>query len=560
MTTTNLVIYRRFSTDEQEQGDSLARQSRNCEAFAQQRGWTVSDTLTDKGRSAFKGEHLWSDAELGKFVADVERGDVRPGTILLAERLDRLSRRPVAEAMAWIFNLTSRGIRIAIADKGKVFGERMGLEEFLGAALSLNTGNEESEKKSERVRAAKAAMWAKAERREGKWTNLANRPPLWLMRNETRDGWIIDKDREATIREVYGWAADGLGVTKIVRRLNARREKAWGVWCKKPGDTTWGRTAVRQLLQNPAVEGDFVPEKGMFEGKRLTGFYPRIVDADVVARARAGRCSRQKAKGRRASTGSASIFAGLTVCGECGRAAFLTSNQKKGKTYRYLRCEGAADARACQNTDYYPYGPFETAALDLCVDLALDDRFFEARGELRELQVREAELEKLIGERMTQREKMMRTFDEDDDQAKDLMRKLKVDINGFKAQLAETKAGIEKASGKVGAVEHLRRVNDIREAANSDEPLEREHARAKLRQAFTGITNLVSIERQHGRKVFTLSLKGGVMGVQIDTAGAVLGTVTHAFGEPLWRALSAENRFVLEPLIKRVEARVGGCA
>lgn len=555
MSTTKCVIYRRFSTDEQEHGDSLTRQSRNCEAFANPREWTVSEVLTDKGRSAFKGEHLLPDAELGKFVARVESGEFPKGTILLAERLDRLSRRPVQEAMAWIHNLTSHGIQIAIADKGKVFTDKMSFEEFLGASLSLNTGNEESAKKSERIISAKLRMWDMAERREGKWTNLAGRPPLWLARNADANGWIIRADRAETIREVYAWSADGLGITKIVQRLNARREARWGISITKPNDLTWGRSAVRQLLCNPAVEGDLVPENGMFEGKVIHGFYPRIVHADVLATARANSKGRTKTKGHRASTGSTNLFAGLTMCGECGRPAFLTSHEKKEKAYRYLRCEAAGDGR-CSNTVYYPYAAFEASALDLCIDLALDDRFFEASGELRELQIQQAEIDKAIGEKMARRERLMRSFDDDDDQAVGLIRTLKAEIDGFKTQLAEIKSGIIRASGKVGAVEHLRRVNGIREAAASTDPMVREQARAKLRQAFSAIINQVSIERgEDGEKVFTLSLMGGVLGVQIDARGRVLAKVTEALGRPLWETLSAENRALLEPLIRRIQTR-----
>ena len=166
-----VFVYRRFSTDEQEHGDSLTRQSRACEAFARLRGWEVHETLTDKGLSAFKGEHLLPQAALGKFVQRVERGEIPPDSILLTERLDRLSRRPVQEAMAWVYHLTSHGLQIAIADKGKVFAANMSFEDFLGFSLSFAQGNEESAKKSERVVSAKHRLWRMAETRTGEWVS-----------------------------------------------------------------------------------------------------------------------------------------------------------------------------------------------------------------------------------------------------------------------------------------------------------------------------------------------------------------------------------------------------
>ena len=100
-------IYRRFSTDEQEFGSSetLVRQLERCQAMAVARGWTVVEILTDKGRSAFKGEHLLPDADLGRFMIRLRHGEIPSETILIADNLSRLSRLPVDEAQAWIYEV-----------------------------------------------------------------------------------------------------------------------------------------------------------------------------------------------------------------------------------------------------------------------------------------------------------------------------------------------------------------------------------------------------------------------------------------------------------------------
>jgi DNA invertase Pin-like site-specific DNA recombinase len=565
--TSNVLIYRRFSSDEQEGGDSLARQSRVCEAFALKMGWTILDTITDKGRSAFKAEHLLPDAALGGFAAQVFAGEIPDGTILLAERLDRISRRPVGEAMAWIHALTSLGVQIALADKGKVFAANMSLEDFFGFSISFAQSHEESAKKSELITSAKTGLWGMAERREGKWTNLAARHPTWLKRNETKNGWVVDEARARIVRDIYQWSADGLGVVVITRRLNAIPVKPFGIAIKDTAKPTWGRSAVRQFLNNRAVEGDLVPVKGMFEGKVLHDFYPRIVDADIVAKARAQQTARTKAAGVRSSTGTSNLFAGITFCGECGKKAFLTSSVNKGRRYAYVKCEGALDGRDCTNTGYYAYQAFEDTALELCLDLALDDRFFEATGELREGQIKQAELEKAIADKRARRKRIMSAFDDDDQDAIDLARNLKVEIESLTAQLVSVREALERASGRVGAVEHLRRVGDIREAAKSDNPMVREQARGKLRQAFSAILYSVSAERTTLEpefnvggppvilKVFTLTFLEGILGVRIDTKGRIVDAVDQALGKPLWDCLTTEQRAVAEPLIKRIKAQ-----
>lgn len=550
-------IYRRFSSDEQEKGDSLTRQLRECEQFSAERGWVVAEVLTDRGRSAFKGEHLLPEAELGRFIERFNSGEIPADSMLVVERLDRLSRRPVQEAMAWLHDITSRGLQVAIADRRKVFTANMTFEDFLVTALTWAASNEESTKKSERVSSAKRRLWALAERKEAGWVNLAARPPLWLRRSAALDGWIIEDDRAEVVRNIYQWSADGLGATTIAKRLNQGETEPWGLWRRY--DKRWGRTAVRQLLNNPAVEGDFVPKTGMFVGKVIRDFYPRIVEADLVARARGSQAVRKKVVGSRARTGSTNLFAGLTYCGECGKRAFLSSNEKKGRAYAYLRCEGAGDGRRCENTGYYPYAKFEEAALDLCLDLALDDRFFEEKGALRAARNREAELAKAIADKTAQRKRVLLIAASDvaDNQAVEVAAELLADIRELNQEIAGVRKDLQLASGRVGAVEHLQRVNEIRESARSADLQVREQARSKLRQALSAIVMRVSIEREPetAEKLFTLVLKGGILAVRINPAGELVAGVADALGRPLWEFLPAQDQETLRPLIDRILAQ-----
>jgi DNA invertase Pin-like site-specific DNA recombinase len=547
------IQYRRFSSDEQESGDSLVRQQEACEATARLNGWTIVERLDDLGRSAFKNEHI-ENGELGKLTRRVEDGELQPGTIILAEKLDRLSRRPFGETMAWIWNLTTKGVRIAIADSGMIYDATPNIGTFIGAAVTADQNHRESEKKSVNVLAAKRSLWRMAEARTEKWVNLAARPPLWLKRKPTLDGWIVNEERAQIINDIYQWSADGLGAQAITRRLNEAGVGPWGAWRKR--DPKWGLTAVNQLLRNRAVEGDFVAETGQFAGRSITGFYPVIVNADLVTRARSGMAERRKIRDKPARVGITGLFSGLTVCGECGHRAFLTSNRKKGREYRYLRCEGAREGRGCENSGYYPYAAFEETALDLCLDLALDDRFFEATGELKHLRIKKAETQKAVVDKRAARGRLINLLEDGDDQMLDRVRELKGEIDELVSLLVDVETAIEVASGKMGAIDHLSRVNEIREATRSSNPDTREQARAKLQRALGAITNSVAIERQGTtEKVFTLALAGGVLAFRINTAGEVVGSVTEALGKPLHEHLSDEMKATLAPLIKRLEAR-----
>lgn len=553
------IIYRRFSTDEQEKGsgETLQRQLDRCNVMASERGWNVVEIITDKGLSAYKGDHLKPDAGLGSFVARVGAGEFPNGVVLLAERSDRLSRRKVGEFMAWVHAMTMAGIQIALADKNTVFDVNPSIGDFVTTALDAGGNHRESEKKSDNVRKAKRKLWEKAEVKIGEWTNLAGLLPSWLTRTPNCDAFIVDEERAVTINTIYQWSADGIGVNTIVIMLNEQgipplsKPKIY-----KSGEPTWGRSSVRQLLTSPIVEGDFRPRSGMFDGRVIHDFYPRIVDADLVARARAELTARKKVQGKAASAGHANLFAGSTKCGVCGRKAALSTSVQKGKPYPYLRCEAAQEGR-CDNKNGYGYRPFEETALDLFLDLALDDRFFEATSSLRQGRIRKAEIEKAIRDKAAGRFKLVVEFENgrDDPQVRDLIAMRKEEIDALTADLAQVEEEIQKASGRVGNVEHLRRVGDIREAAKSVDAAERVQARSKLRLALSAIVMSVDIERDEtGEKVFTVILKGGVMAVRINTKGKVKKAVADALGKPLWSFLPLEQQEVLAPLIRRIEA------
>lgn len=546
-----VVVYLRWSTDEQTDSSSLVRQTEVCEAFARIQGWTITDRLIDDGYSAFKNEHI-EFGKLGNFTGRVLAREVDRGTVLIAEKLDRLSRRPFDEAMAWLFSLTSAGILIGIAETGVVYKPN-DIGSYLTTAINFDQANQESAKKADRVRFALNERFKLAQKREGAWTNFCSRPPLWLMRNATADGWDKNDDRIATIQQIFEWSADGLGAQAICKRLNdpVTGTKPFGKWRKY--DQKWTCSPVNALLRNPAVEGDFVARTGTFKGQTIHGFYPRIVDADLVARARAGKSARVKTKGQPARNGVSNLWAGMVHCGECGQRAPMTTNPRNGKDYRYFRCEGARTHSGCTNNGYFPLERFEASALDVCLDLAIDDRFFAASGELRIARVRKAELEKEIVDCRARRSRLMRLLEDDDDQMEAEIRELKNQINALSEALVAVEKDIERASGKVGEVEHFRRVNDIREASMSDDRNVREQARARLRNALSAIIHRLEIDRVNGEKFCTLILLGGVAAIRFNEKGEVIGAVQGHLP-----TVQTEGGAIIEPLLRRLKSSAWG--
>jgi hypothetical protein len=96
--------YIRFSSAEQEKGDSLHRQIElRDKILAQHPEWILDKTpLQDLGVSAWEGANI-TEGALGLFIAACEAGKILPGSILIIEQWDRLSRLPAIEAMELFF-------------------------------------------------------------------------------------------------------------------------------------------------------------------------------------------------------------------------------------------------------------------------------------------------------------------------------------------------------------------------------------------------------------------------------------------------------------------------
>ena len=137
------ILYRRFSSDEQESGDSLTRQLRTCEAFAAAKGWTIVERLDDDGYSGFKNEHM-DYGELGRLTNRIKAGEVESGTIILAEKMDRLSRIDGRDQMRWIWDLTDLGVLIALADTGIIYDDETNVGNDIVGFITGDQSNQES--------------------------------------------------------------------------------------------------------------------------------------------------------------------------------------------------------------------------------------------------------------------------------------------------------------------------------------------------------------------------------------------------------------------------------
>ena len=218
--------------------------------------------LLDEGKSAYKGVHL-SNGELGKFLAEADRGNYR-GYAFLVEEQDRLSRQGIMATFAVVGRLLEAGIEIHVTEKNlaiRSFEDLDNLAISVPTLVNGSTANEYSKKLSARVSSARSS-----EREKARETGLAvtAKVPSWL-RAEIGKKPVLIPERAATVRRIFELAGLGLGAKRIVRTLEKEGRKPFAVG--KYGQE-WTPEFVGKTLGNRAVLGEYQPHR-LVNGKRV---------------------------------------------------------------------------------------------------------------------------------------------------------------------------------------------------------------------------------------------------------------------------------------------------
>lgn len=322
VTQARVYSYTRFSTPEQAQGDSYRRQTETAEKWAKSKGLVLDDRLTiaDEGVSAFRGGNASADRGLGRFLEACRTGLVPPGSYLIVESLDRLSRMDPHEAQYQLLDIVRSGVAVVTLSDGQEYStERLQKEPFalMIALMVAMRANEESKTKGRRVSAA----WAEKRRKitAGETTKLTERAPGWLR--WTPEGWSIVPERGEVVRRVYAMTLQGIGEHKIAQTLNLEGVPVFG------RGKMWHRSAIAKLLRNPSVIGTLIPGRIEYvEGKRMrvleqqvANAYPSVISPEDWSSVRAMKDGQTGAvRGRAAKVPLANVLSNLARCPDCG--------------------------------------------------------------------------------------------------------------------------------------------------------------------------------------------------------------------------------------------------
>ena len=340
-----VISYRRYSTMRQSRGHSLNRQTDAAEKWCKDRGWVLDTSLRpDLGVSAFSGGNLAPGTALGGLIQSIEAGEIEPGTYLLVESLDRLSRQDLLESVPLFMKLVKAGlVVVTLSDKIEWTTKNLQrMQDLMYSVMLFSRAHEESAQKGERVRASFSAGRAERSRRQ------FGSAPGWLMRTSKEHPWEVIEDRAAAVRQVFELSAQGYGTKAIAQVANS---EGWPIPTRDTGNKPeiWHATMAGRLLRMRAVIGEHEYRYMSYEAKSrakswrgeasgivVPDYYPRIVSDELWHQARAS-VERRMSKPPRRDDHYLNIWSGLMRCGECG-ASIQRKTETRGVSRAQLIC------------------------------------------------------------------------------------------------------------------------------------------------------------------------------------------------------------------------------
>jgi DNA invertase Pin-like site-specific DNA recombinase len=370
------IAYSRFSGKRQEAGDSQRRQDELAEQAAREEGVELdqSITLSDKGVSAFRGAN-WKRGGLGKFIDLVDAGLIAPGTVLIAEQVNRISRLPWMEQVELWKEILSRGIIIrTCVPPARYTRENMNdLGIGCPVVLYMMLGHLESQQKSDWVRKAwgekkKRAHAEKTPHGRGcpEWIEAVCEPHPSNPNRVVTTAYRLIEDRAAVIRQIWAWSLSGWGAWRIHRELEDQGVPAWS-HCGR-----WSLAYVRWLLGCRHVVGEYQPmvrgDDGVDRpaGPPIANYYPAVVSEEEWRDCQAARRGRRNGGGRRGVDGmDTNLFTRLVREARTRQLLHCVNCTVGGVRYNYLHTDPRSDG--------VPYQPFEDAVLDALSKLKASD-------------------------------------------------------------------------------------------------------------------------------------------------------------------------------------------
>lgn len=448
--------YIRFSSNIQQKGDSLRRQTQLREKYLKEHPELELDTslkMTDLGVSAYDQSNI-KKGNLGRFLETIKQGKVEEGSYLLVESLDRLSRAQVMEALEVFLGILNAGINIVSLNENIVYS-RNGLNtdatNLIASILEMSRATEESAVKSKRLRFA----W------DGKRENISNkrltaRCPQWMKPSASQVGFVLIPERVAVVKRIFQMAKEGIGNGTITKRLNEEGVKTFTD--KTDG---WRESYIQKVLRSKSIYGEFqmhLQRGGVITAvsEPIENYYPSILSKEEWLLVNSLRAERRTRGGVRKGKNISNLFSGLLHCSYCRGPMVMGGhvNKKSDGTRReskYVYCSRARRGLGCKFS-MWDYSNLEDNLIKFCKSLdfkTLLNKSSSSESHLENAQKKVISLELEIQQLNTNMTKLLNAIENSEDA---IPKSILGRINELESSIDELKSEKESAEGNVARI------------------------------------------------------------------------------------------------------------
>lgn len=335
--------------------------------YAASNGLELVQSYADLGISGWKGRNH-KEGALGLFLEAVDNGSIQPGSVLLVEAFDRLTREDVMDALELLLRITKAGIGIVTLFDGATYSRETIKGDWTKLIIALaqfSRGNNDVTLKSDRL----LESWENR-RKNAATTRTTTVSPAWVTPNAA--GKFSLNDRSKLVHRIFVELADqNMGATKIANRLNAEGVRSWGPTKKNGRKPSWHASMIKKLVGQRAVLGEMQPHRidedgaRVPEGPAIPDYYPAAIDIELYHRAQAAMIRRRKGGAGRKGVAFSNLLTGLAHCDECGSTMVYLNKGEGPKGGQYLTCSAAKRRFRCEATTHHAYKPIEDRFLTL---------------------------------------------------------------------------------------------------------------------------------------------------------------------------------------------------
>jgi DNA invertase Pin-like site-specific DNA recombinase len=514
------IVYARWSTKNQEDGDSLARQINKARDIAETRRWRIVEEHIESGKSAYHGRNRAENGKLRALEERAERGELT-GMVLMVEAMDRLSRQEPIESLTLLTNLCKRGLTIFEFGSETTYTTAKINENWANLVVALAKAGEAHDSSKLKARRVSSAWRATQEAGRTKAGTADPRLcPAWM---EVIDGeYTVIEQRADVIREMFRMARDGHGLRTIALKANEIRSKInWP-------SAAWNIRSVSQTIHGRRVLGEYQPQRRVDHVARAEAgpprkIYPEIVPLELWHQAQSSIETRKNTGGPR--TKAVNILSHVCRCAHrpiiqrpdgtehlsavpCGsRMSLRTHKRQKWQ----LVCADFGRAGDCKSNATFIYEYLLKGLLDnishfvsAAPALPQDDRLARIALAKSELQTKHQRLEQLADEFVETADPVLkRAYD-----------RFKAKVQEEEATLRALENAAQSVQARLPSTEALLELETLRHRMDDLD------ARLRMQVLIDGLVDAIFLDPTD--RSATVVLMGGLMAFKLDKKGALI--------------------------------------